>query len=37
MLKENRDKRFRWQLSSCPLFANHRDVAIAGYKELTIM
>jgi hypothetical protein len=37
MLKENRDKRVRWQLSSYPLFARHRDVAITRYKELTIM
>jgi hypothetical protein len=37
MVKENRGKRVWWQLSSYPLFARHRDVAIAGYKELTIM
>jgi hypothetical protein len=37
MLKENRGKRVWWQLSSDPLFPRHRDVAIAGYKELTIM
>jgi hypothetical protein len=37
MLKENGGVRIRCQLSSYPLFARHRDVAIAGYKELTIM
>jgi hypothetical protein len=37
MLKENKGKGIRWQLSSYPLFPRHRDVAIAGYKELTIM
>jgi hypothetical protein len=37
MLKENRGKRAWWPLSSYPLFPRHRDVAIAGYKELTIM
>jgi len=36
-LKENRGKRAWWLLSSYPLFPRHRDVAIAGYKELTIM
>ena len=37
MPKENRGIRVRWKLSSYLLVANHRDVAIAGYKELTIM
>ena len=37
MLKENRGKSVRGQLLSYPLFPRHRDVAIAGYKELTIM